>query len=68
MDYKNSDIRLAVEEVIHNRLYREILLLRLVDGLTYEAIAEKVDRSPRQIGYILSKHIPRVFDYLKSVK
>lgn len=45
----NSEIEQRIKENIHNQLYRRIMYLRLVDGLTYERIAEYVEMSPRHV-------------------
>jgi len=59
-DYDNSVMLRLIDERVHNELYRRVLKLRLIDGWTYERIAENVDRSPRQINYIVAnttKHL-----------
>ena len=60
MDYDNSAMARAISECVHSDMRREILSRKLIDGWTYERIAEAVDRTPRQIGYILQREIPRV--------
>lgn len=49
----NSEIDRLISEQIHNERNRRIMHLRLVDGLTYERIAEAVEMSPRQIKNIV---------------
>lgn len=59
-DYDNSAMRRLIDERVHNDLYRRVLKLRLIDGWTYERIAEDVDRTPRQVFYIVAtttKHL-----------
>lgn len=63
-DYDNSAMAKLIDEKIHSDLHRRVLKLRLIDGWTYERIAEAVDRSPRQIGYIIAKDAPRLRDLL----
>lgn len=63
-DYDNSAMAALIEEKIHSDLHRRVLMLRLIDGWTYERIAEAVDRSPRQIGYIIAKEAPRLRELL----
>lgn len=63
-DYDNSAMDRLIDEKIHSDLHRRVLKLRLIDGWTYERIAEAVDRSPRQIGYILARETPRLRDLL----
>lgn len=53
MQYTNSEIDRLISEQIHNERNRRIMHLRLVDGLTYERIAEAVEMSPRQIKNIV---------------
>lgn len=60
IDYDNSAMLRLIEERVHNDLYRRVLKLRLIDGWTYERIAEEVDRTPRQVYYIvasMTKHL-----------
>ena len=63
-DYDNSAMARLIDEKIHSDLHRRVLKLRLIDGWTYERIAEAVDRSPRQIGYILAREAPRLRNLL----
>lgn len=72
MEYTNSQIRALIDEYIHSVRDREILYWRLVDGLTYEQIADKyqhdhpdnyisvdtVKRAIRKAEPQLFKHIP----------
>lgn len=45
----NSEISTRISENIHSQRDRRIMHLRLIDGLTYEKIAEAVELSPRYI-------------------
>lgn len=56
MEYSNSEAREAISEYIHSARDREILEKRLIDGLTYERIAEEMDMSVRQIKNIIYKN------------
>lgn len=65
MEYTNSLIRSLIAEHLHSLRDRQVLLDRLVDGLTFEALAEKYGMSDRQIKTIvykaeriLYKHLP----------
>jgi DNA-directed RNA polymerase specialized sigma24 family protein len=49
MEYTNSQIREAIDEYIHSERDRRILVRRLIDGITYERIAEEMEMSVRQI-------------------
>ena len=63
-DYTNSEMRELINEHIHNEKYRRILLLRYIDGLTYERIAEAVDMSTPQIKNIIYKAQQKLIRYL----
>ena len=64
MEYTNSQIRELIAEHIHSVRDRVILEKRLIDGLTYERIAEDVDMSPRQIKNIIYKNEEVLFSKL----
>lgn len=49
MQYTNSEIERKISEQIHSDRDRRIMRMRLVDGMTYERIAEAVEMSPRYI-------------------
>ena len=67
-DYDNSPMEHAIDECIHNDMHRLILKRRLLDGWTYDRISQlpEINRTSRQIGNILAKHTPKLFDYLRS--
>ena len=56
MEYTNSEIERRIEESIHSSRDRRIMHLRLVDGMTYEAIAEAVQMSAVQIKRIVKRY------------
>lgn len=65
MEYTNSRIRELIDEYVHSERNRAILKRRLVDGITFERLAEEFDMSVKQIKNIvyklqeeLFKHIP----------
>ena len=65
MEYTNSQIRELISEYIHSERDRAVLNRRLVDGLTFERLAEEFDMSVIQVKNIvyrlqdeLFKHIP----------
>lgn len=60
-DYKNSEITLAINEYIHSERDRKILKRRLIDGLTFDQLAEEFDMSVRQIKTIVYKGQDKVF-------
>lgn len=53
MEYTNSQIRHLIAELIHSQRDRDILSRRLIDGVTFERLAEEFDMSPRQIKNIV---------------
>lgn len=55
-EYRNSDMCLIIDEYIHNARYRDLLRLRLCEGLTYEEIAEAVNFSPQHVKHICKKY------------
>ena len=64
MEYTNSQIREVIEEWIHNDRDRTILSLRLIEGRTFEQIAEQVDMSDRQVRRIVYKLQEQLFKHL----
>lgn len=65
MDYSNSEIRQAIEEWIHSERDRRIMVDRLINGYTYEKLAEIYDLSVRQIKNIVYKEEDKLFKKLK---
>lgn len=55
MEYSNSGIILLIDEYVHSERDRKILKRRLIDGLTYENLAEEFDLSVTQIKRIVYK-------------
>lgn len=55
MEYTNSQIRELIEEYIHSERDRALLCRRLIDGITFERLAEEFDLSPRQTRTIVRK-------------
>ena len=55
MEYTNSQIRELIREYIHSERDRNILSRRLIDGITFERLAEEFDMSPRQIRAIVHR-------------
>ena len=54
-DYTTTEITALIHEYVHNERNREILKRRLIDGRTYEQLAEEFDLSPRQVKNIVYK-------------
>ena len=55
MEYTNSQIRRIIEDFIHSERDRKILIRRLIDGITFEKLAEEQEMSVRQIKNIVYK-------------
>lgn len=53
MEYTNSQIRDLIAELIHSERDRQILVRRLVDGVTFERLAEEFEMSDSQIKRIV---------------
>ena len=56
----NSQIAELIGEHIHSERDRQILKLKLIDGYTYEKIAEIYEMSPRYIRSIVKKQTGRL--------
>ena len=65
MEYTNSQIRALIAEHIHSERDRRILERRLIDGVTFERLAEEFDMSPRQIRSIVHKNESILFKYVR---
>lgn len=55
IEYSNSGMILLIDEYIHSERDRNILKRRLIDGITYEGLAEEFDLSVTQIKRIVYK-------------
>ena len=64
MEYTNSQIREIIAEYIHSQRDRELLCDRLIDGLTFEQLAEKHDMSDRHVRRIVYKLQEQLFKHL----
>lgn len=64
IEYSNSQVSKAIDEWIHSERDRAILKRRLIDGLTYEALAEEFSMSTRQIKKIVYKTSEFLFCHL----
>ena len=56
MEYTNSQIRDLIAEHIHSERDREIMIRRLIDGITFERLAEEQEMSVRQIKNIVYRN------------
>lgn len=65
VSYDNTPMAEAIAECIHSEMHREILHAVLIDGWTYERVAEKVDRSPRHVSRIIAKEAPQLHEWMR---
>ncbi len=63
-DLSCSEIEFLIDELIHNERDRRILKRRLLDGITYERLAEEFDLSSTQIKNIVYKSESRLFKHI----
>lgn len=66
MEYTNSGILVAINEYIHSERDRSILKRRLIDGITYEGLAEEFDLSVTQIKRIVYKGTDKIFKKMEE--
>lgn len=66
MEYTNSQIKSLICEHIHSARDRKILFRRLVDGITYEQLAEEFRLSTRQVKTIVYKSEEIIFRHLNA--
>ncbi|MBP5727570.1 MAG: hypothetical protein J6Y48_10905 [Clostridia bacterium] len=66
MEYTNSKIRELIGEYIHSQRDRDILCRRLIDGITFEKLAEEFDMSVRQIKNIVHRDEEILFRHIKQ--
>jgi DNA-directed RNA polymerase sigma subunit (sigma70/sigma32) len=59
-----SELAYLIDEWIFNERDRNILKRRLLDGITYEKLAEEFDMSVRQIQYIVPKQLQKVIKHM----
>lgn len=64
MEYTNSQIRDLIAEYIHSERDRIILERRLIDGLTFERLAEEVGMSVKAVRVIVHKQEEVLFRHI----
>lgn len=64
MEYTNSQIKLLIDEWVHSERDRKILYRRLVDGISFEPLAEEFDLSTRYVKTIVYKNEQIIFSHL----
>ena len=60
-DYTNEQIENLIASMIHSERDRRILRRRLIDGITYEKLAEEFELSVVQIKRIVYRHEEKIF-------
>ena len=65
MEYTNTRIREIIAEYIHSERDRVILERRLIDGITFERLAEENELSVSQVKRIIRKDSEILFRHLK---
>ncbi len=64
-DLSRSEWENLIDEWIFNELHRAMLKRNLLDGRTYEQIAEQFDMSTRQVARLIPKLQERLFKRIK---
>lgn len=64
MEYTNSRIREIIGEYVHNERNRRLLERRLIDGITFEKLAEEFEMSVSQVKRIIMKESERLFRHI----
>ena len=64
MEYSNSQIREIIGEFVHSERDREILCRRLIDGVTFERLAEEFEMSVSQVKRIIRKESVNIFRHV----
>lgn len=65
MEYTNTRIREIIADYIHSERDRRILERRLIDGITFERLAEENELSVSQVKRIIRKDSEILFRHLK---
>lgn len=63
-DIPRSEVERLIDEWIRNERNRKILKRRLLDGITYDKLAEEFDLSVRQIKTIVYKSENKIFSHI----
>lgn len=64
-EYTNSQIDALIREHLHSERDRKLLSRRLIDGRTFEQLAEEFDLSVSQVKRIIYRESEPLFDRLK---
>ena len=66
MEYTNSQIREIIAEHIHSERDRRLMERRLIDGITFERLAEEYELSVSQVKRIVWKDSEIIFRKLNK--
>lgn len=64
MKYSNSEMNYLIDEYVHNKVWRNVLKRRLIDGVHYEPLAEEFGYSVSQIKRIVYKASDELFKHI----
>ena len=67
MEYSNSQIREIINEYIHSERERYILYRRLVDGITFDRLAEEFNLSVRRVKDIVYRGSETIFRHIPDM-
>ena len=59
-DVPNSKLRAMIDEWIHSSRERDMLKDHLIDGMTYEQMAEKYDISVRWVKHLMCENMRKL--------
>ena len=65
IDVPRSEWERLIDEWIFNEQHREMLKLNLLDGWTYERLAEKFEMSTRQVARVIPRLQNQLFKKIK---
>jgi DNA-directed RNA polymerase sigma subunit (sigma70/sigma32) len=63
-DLSRKDWEYLIDQYIFNEGHRNILKRRLLDGITYERLAEEFDLSTKQVKNIVYKSQEKLFKHI----
>ena len=61
MEYSNSQMSRIIEEYIHDKKHRDVMLERMIDNVTIEKIAEDQDLSVSTVKRIIKKNMDIIY-------
>ena len=65
MNYTNSQMRALILDHVHSLRDRQILERRLIDGFTFDALAQEFSLSERQVKNIVYKNEKILFKHIR---